>query len=251
MFDRLIENMIVFEDVDPNRVYVMGYSAGGDGVYQLAPRMADRWAAAAMMAGHPNDASPLGLRNIGFALHMGANDSAYNRNEVARQWKERLAELQQETPDGYRHQAMIHEGKGHWMDRQDAVAVPWMSKIERDPLPDSIVWKQDDVSHSRFYWLSVAEQNRRSGAVIRAERDGQTIDIRSDDVEQVTVLVNDDMLDLDRPVTINFNGMARYKGPLRRTVADLATSLRERADPAAIYSSRVTIFAKGTEASSR
>ena len=53
MFDRLIEDMILFEDVNPNRVYIMGYSAGGDGVYQLAPRMADRLAAAAMMAGHP------------------------------------------------------------------------------------------------------------------------------------------------------------------------------------------------------
>ena len=41
---------------------VVGYSAGGDGVYQLAPRMADSWAAAAMMAGHPNGVSPLSLR---------------------------------------------------------------------------------------------------------------------------------------------------------------------------------------------
>ena len=62
LFDRLISNLVVFENVNPNRVYLMGYSAGGDGVYQLAPRMADRWAAAAMMAGHPNEASPLGLR---------------------------------------------------------------------------------------------------------------------------------------------------------------------------------------------
>ena len=50
MFQRLIENLVVFENVDPNRVYLMGYSAGGDGVYQVAPRMADRFAAAAMMA---------------------------------------------------------------------------------------------------------------------------------------------------------------------------------------------------------
>ena len=64
-------------DVDPNRVYIMGYSAGGDGVYQLAPRMADRWAAAAMMAGHPNDASPLGLRNItGFNHHTSTTKTA-------------------------------------------------------------------------------------------------------------------------------------------------------------------------------
>ena len=43
LFDRLIEDLIVLKHVDPNRVYIMGYSAGGDGVYQLAPRMADRF----------------------------------------------------------------------------------------------------------------------------------------------------------------------------------------------------------------
>ena len=75
-FQRVIENMMLFEDVNPNRVYIMGYSAGGDGVYQLAPRLADRLAAAAMMAGHPNETQPDGLRNLPFTLHMGANDGS-------------------------------------------------------------------------------------------------------------------------------------------------------------------------------
>ena len=68
---------------NPDKVYLMGYSAGGDGVYQLAPRMADRFAAASMMAGHPGNASPLGLRNLPFAIFSGADDAAYNRNKVA------------------------------------------------------------------------------------------------------------------------------------------------------------------------
>ncbi|KAB2656698.1 MAG: hypothetical protein DVB31_15945, partial [Verrucomicrobia bacterium] len=68
MFDRLIEDYVALRGVDPNRVYVLGYSAGGDGVWQLGPRMADRWAAAAMMAGHPNSASLLSLRNLPFAI---------------------------------------------------------------------------------------------------------------------------------------------------------------------------------------
>ena len=90
LFARLIEAMVVLEGVDPNRVYLLGYSAGGDGVYQMAPRMADRWAAAAMMAGHPNGVSLLSLRNVPFALQVGANDSAYNRNTVGREYGELL-----------------------------------------------------------------------------------------------------------------------------------------------------------------
>ena len=80
-FSRIIQDAILFEHVNSNRVYLMGYSAGGDGVYQLAPRMADSLAAAAMMAGHPNDASPLGLRNIGFTIHVGGMDRSIARIE--------------------------------------------------------------------------------------------------------------------------------------------------------------------------
>ena len=85
-FNRIIQNMIAFHNVDPNKIYIMGRSAGGDGIYQVAPRMADRFAAAAMSAGHPNDSSPLGLRNIAFTIHMGENDSLYNRNDMAIKW---------------------------------------------------------------------------------------------------------------------------------------------------------------------
>ena len=112
MFVRLIENMIVFEGVDPNKVYITGYSAGGDGVYQLAPRMADRLAGAGMMAGHPNETVPDGLLNLAFALHVGGNDAAYDRNKIGAQWKDKLAQLQKDNPEGYVHQAVVHDGKG-------------------------------------------------------------------------------------------------------------------------------------------
>jgi hypothetical protein len=209
LFDRLIENLVVFEDVHSDRVYVMGYSAGGDGVFQLAPRMADRFAAAAMMAGHPNETSPLGLRNIGFALHMGGRDGAYKRNEVARDWKQQLEKLHADDPTGYRHQVVIHEDKAHWMGGEDAAALPWMAEFVRDPRPQRIVWKQDDVTHNRLYWLAVDTDHRKPGALIRADRNGQTIDIQSEDVETVTVLLDDQRVDLHQPVSIILNGRER------------------------------------------
>ena len=52
-----------------------------------------------MMAGHPGDASPVGLRNIGFTIHVGGKDSAYHRNSVAESWKKQLAALRENDPD--------------------------------------------------------------------------------------------------------------------------------------------------------
>src|SRR5262249_10700575 len=133
LFGRLIEDLIVLEGVNPDRVYVLGYSAGGDGVYQLAPRMADYWAAAAMMAGHPNGVSLLSLRNVPFALQVGGKDSAYDRNKVGREYGEQLDRLRKDDPGGYEHLVKIYENKGHWMDGEDRVALPWMARHTRNP----------------------------------------------------------------------------------------------------------------------
>jgi hypothetical protein len=76
---------------------------GGDGAYQMGPRMADYWAAAAAMAGHPNESSPVNLRNIGFTVHVGGEDDAYDRDTVALQWKRQLDSLQEYDPGGIHH----------------------------------------------------------------------------------------------------------------------------------------------------
>ncbi len=247
-FDRLITNMVVFEDVNPNRVYFMGYSAGGDGVYQLAPRMADRLAAAAMMAGHPNETTPDGLRNIGFTLHMGGRDSAYNRNNIARDWKKKLASLRGADPDGYVHKVVIHEEFAHWMNRKDAVAVPWMAKFTRNPFPRKVVWKQDDVTHSRFYWLAVDSKNRKARARVVGSARGNIVTIEECGLNSIDLLLSDRLVNLDIPVCVFHKNEVVFKGKLKRTVSTIAESLLDRDDPGADVSARVTVPIKAPPA---
>jgi len=244
LFDRLIENLIVFEDVDPNRVHLLGYSAGGDGVYQLAPRMADRLAGAAMMAGHPNEASPLGLRNVAFTIHAGGKDSAYNRNNVARRWGQQLDSLQKEDPEGYVHWTKIYEGKGHWLGGQDAAALPWMAKHTRNPLPNRIVWRQDDVTHSRFYWLAVKPEERRGGVEVRATLKGQQFDVQAGGINHLIIRMNDRMLNLDEDVTVASQGKELYKGRIGRSIGTMAKTLAERGDPASVFSGEIVVALK-------
>lgn len=232
-FDRLIESFVACEGVDPDRVYLMGYSAGGDGVYQLAPRMADRFAAASMMAGHPNDASPLGLRNLPFRIFMGGNDTAYKRNEVAAQWGEKLAALAADDPGGYVHEVTIYDGLGHWMERRDREALPWMAAHTRDPWPRKLVWRQSGRTHDRFYWLAVKRGSAKGGEVVRAEVDGQTIalSIAGDDRRAVTLRLHDALVDLDHPITVTANGAVVFEGTVPRSVETIHRSLQQRADP--------------------
>lgn len=241
LFDRLIESAIIAWGVNPDRVYLMGYSAGGDGVYQLAPRMADRFAAAAMMAGHPNDADPSGLRNLPFAIFMGAEDSAYNRNAVARQWGDRLAALRDSDPGGYRHLVRIYPGLGHWMDRKDAEAVPWMAGFDRNPWPDTVVWRTPGPSHARFYWVSVPEQDPAQRRTIRAQVHGQTIRIDTADPATIDLWLSDALLDLDQPVRVVMNDTQVFEGVIPRTQDAIEASIRSRPDPAMIATARLTV----------
>ena len=239
-FDRLITNMIVFEGVNPDRVYLMGYSAGGDGVYQLAPRMADRFGATAMMAGHPNETSPLGLRNVPFSLQMGGLDSAYNRNKIAAQWKDKLAKLREDDAGGYEHFVKIYPKKRHWMDREDAVAVEWMAKFERRRFPDRVVWKQDDVVHEQFYWLRASTGDKKR-PLLKVHREGQTFTIEESDLAAFTILLNDEMVDLNKPLKVIHKGKTLFDKRASRNIATIAQSVEYRGDPRMVFSASVDV----------
>ena len=245
LFDRLIENLIIFEGVDPERVYLMGYSAGGDGVYQLAPRMCDRFAAAAMMAGHPNESSPLGLRNLPFALQVGANDGSYGRNKVAAVWGTKLVDLRDDDPKGYDHFVKIHEGKGHWMNLEDSVAVPWMAKRTRNPLPEKIVWKQDDVTHGRSYWVALPGAEVKARQLIMVSREGQQFNVdKADGIGTLCILLNDEMIDFAEPVTVRFGGKKVHEGKVSRSIAAISRTMIERGDPGLIFSAILNVKLK-------
>ena len=238
-FNRLIQNMIAFHDVNPNKIYIMGYSAGGDGVYQIAPRMADRFAAAAMMAGHPNDASPLGLRNTGFTIHMGANDSAYNRNKVAIEWKGRLQELSDNDASAYHHLVKIHKNKGHWMGGLDTSAISWISKFTRDPFPKTVVWKQDDISHERFYWLKVIKPLENS--LLKATITNQTIIIEKTSVSDFIIRLNDDLIDMDKNIIVRYKGLEIFNSIVLRNRNTIEKSIDEYGDPQSVYFGEIPI----------
>jgi len=240
-YEDIIRMAVAFMDVNPDKVYLMGYSAGGDGVWRLAPRMADHWAAASMMAGHPGDVSLVNLRNLPFMIWCGALDAAYDRNlECARRIEEMDA-LQAADPDGYVHEGHIVEGKEHWMDLEDAAAVPWMARFQRNPYPARVVWKQADEPKTAFYWLGVPDTETAKGQEVRAEYADNTVTILSCDYTSLTIYLNDTMMDLDKPVKVVYGENVLFEGTVTRTPAMLRKTLRERGDLAYAYPACVKV----------
>ena len=230
MLEDVIRACVVFEGVNPNKVYLMGYSAGGDGVWRLAPRMADKWAAASMMAGHPGESSQINLINTPYMIWMGEHDHYYNRNTLAKEKSQVMDSLSAAHPGKYIHSNNIIEGKGHWMDRVDTAAIGWMAQYRRAPYPKQIVWRQEFVTREHFYWLTAPADEVEQGKTVIANIDGNDINIAQCDYSKLTIYLNDHLVDLDKKVTIRHNGKKIARVKPRRTIANLHHSLNLRND---------------------
>lgn len=196
-------------------------------------RYFDRFAAAATMVGHPNDASLLPLRDLPFAIFMGGADAAYDRNTLAAARIAELEKLHAADLEGYVHLARIYPGMPHWMNRRDAEAVPWMAGFTRQPWPKRVVWVQDDVLNDRFYWLHIPDRAQaHAGQRIVASVEDQRIVLEGDVPAGRTLRLSDRLVDLDRAVQVRVNGRLVFTGKVARSEEAIRRSLAERFDPA-------------------
>ena len=244
MLDYMIQSFIICEMIDPNKVILSGYSAGGDGVYKLAPRMADRLMGAVMCAGHPNGTSILSLRNISFSLQVGEHDSAYDRNKVAIQYQHLFQVQKSKDFEGYDNFVKLQSDCQHWMKKRDYEAFEWLFPKTRTVFPNKIVWKQcNDVPKNSFYWLTIPDNELKKGSLIMAELISNSIYITSDDIKTIGIRINDNMLDMDHPIKIFFNGVHVLDEIIPRSTGIAINTIMERFDPFLIYYGEVFIKA--------
>lgn len=243
LYERLMANLSIYENIDTNRIYLMGYSAGGDGVYQISPRLADRFAAVNMSAGHPNGINLTNLYNTPMSLQCGENDISYDRHKETARSAHRLDELSEkyQTADGtkgYIHRVFLHIGRGHgvrdndanrslqtiisnpdeWLQGEAPIAentntnaVDFLNQYTRNPLPRRIVWdlsvRSPIAASETFYWLRAAESVREGVVIVNYDPAINTFNVEKNTANgEVSIMVNDEMADLFAPITVTYNG---------------------------------------------
>ena len=235
LYDRLIEYAILTQNVDPNRVYLEGFSAGGDGVYAISPRMADRFAAVNMSSGHPNGVSLQNLYNLPIQLQAGQYDDSYDRNTVTAEYGMKLDDLSQ-AYGGYEHRTLIHYDCGHnyedysrepipvmrdsaqWLlnddcSTEDVDSFPpdYMDQFVRDPIPEQVIWDLSTRASLRetesFYYLRAPYDTDTGLITASFSRDENTVSIDAQDLNgPFSLLLNEEMVDFSQPIRLEVNG---------------------------------------------
>ena len=114
-FDKIIRRTILFRDVDPDRIYMMGISEGAYGTEAMTPFWGDRFAGGCAMAGGAGGGERFyNLRNTAFRSDNGDGDTMFKRIDLAHQVHDYLDALQKDDPDGYDHSLAIQTRPWPW-----------------------------------------------------------------------------------------------------------------------------------------
>ena len=245
-------------NVDESRVYLTGISDGGTGAYFLAMREATPWAACLPLNGHPSvlgnpdvgadgQLYPANLANCPLRIVNGGRDRLYPAASVAP-----LVEMFKRG--GIPLEFQVYEEAGHdtsWWPDERAKYEAFLAGHPRKAHPARVSWETERVDrYNRFRWvvvdqlgtrpsdvaledanrfspaatLSVAlyDRSKPSGRV-DAVRSGNSIDVKTRGVRELTLLLSPDALDFAKPVVVTVNGR-----PMHNAVVAKDTSVLQK-----------------------
>jgi hypothetical protein len=233
--DRLLKQLRVFRDVDPNRVYLCGYSHGGYGAFYQGTRMADHFAHVHASSAAPTeyDASGLNLRNTHFTFMIDASDVRHERKQRCEWFDAWIKERRGERDDIFPVKMEMVSGFGHGR-VPDQAKLKNMLPHRRTPLPREISW---------FVWPSVHDMNwlhvpAPAKTIVEAARDGNRVTLTFTKLPQVDVLLDERLVDVTKPVTLTVNGEKQTVDP-QPSLRTLCETLAARGDPEYAFTVRL------------
>lgn len=234
LIENLVAQMIIHGDVDPNKVFLLGYSHGGYGAFAIGPKIPHRFAAIHSSAAAPTDgeSSAKTLRNTRFTFMIGERDKAYGRRERCEKFSKWIDELKADNPGHYPVQFLYRPGYGHG-GLPDRDMIGKMYDAVRNPIPKHLTWELTDPVVDHFYWLSTDQPDKQKE--IDAAIEGNQISIATKSVSTFSIWLDQRLIDASQPVTITLNGGDQRVEDYRPSVATFCESLRNVRDPSLAF----------------
>ena len=249
--------------VDPDRIFLTGMSNGGIGAWLIGMHHAPLFAGIAPMASGLDDVlMPFlaNLRNTSIYMIHGAKDQVMPV-ELSRSISRELGAL------GYPHVYREHQHEhpiagGHYFPREELPAlVTWLNRQRREPLPKKLTVVREASHFQPFNWLrleatdpiaSFSEDlvdkrdervNRREYAKLDAAIVGPNrIEVKAEHVQRYGLFLNDQLVDLSKPLTVLTNGHVSFNGLVTPSLETLLRQSRRRQDPRRLFPIHQTII---------
>jgi len=232
--------------IDPDRIYVTGLSQTGFWTWYLGRARADRFAGIAPMSAVTWQVNSYASNFINLPVYVlhGSQDSVCPVDQP-RTTTRRLATcgvpLRYEEVDGAGHDAAVWSRLGG--------ALTWLADRPRNPYPRTISKSLQTSLDGWCYWLRVdeldAEGDGKAGTKptggIDAFIKGQTVHLFSVGVSRITLGLASELLDLDRPITVIWNGRKVHKSKVKRSLADLLEIVGDKADWTGTFEAKLTL----------
>jgi predicted esterase len=231
---KLIRQFLLFEEVNPNKTFIMGYSHGGYGAFAIGPKMADRFAAIHSSAAAPTDreSSPKNLRNTPFTFMIGDRDTAYGRLKRCIAFDKEIRQLRVRQ-DIYPARMFLMRGHGH-VGLPDRDQIKSMYPAVRNPVPKTLVWEPTDSVVTRFAWLEIPNPSKKQ--LVEASCRDNRIEIKLTKVEALNLYLDERLVDFGKPVIVRVNGTEVVNRSLSPSISSLCRTLEERGDPELTFS---------------
>jgi predicted esterase len=239
LVDNLIKEFNLYGDIDPNKVFLMGYSHGGYGAFAIGPKMPDHFAAIHASAAAPTggDTSAKTLRNTVFTFMVGEKDLAYGRLDRCKEFDALIKKLRGDRTDIYSVTLDVKLGYPH-SGLPDRDMIKDMYAATRNTTPPELTWELTDSVIHNFFWLRVAEPSR--GQELDATCKENKIVVQQKNVKSADILLDSRLIDFSKPVVIETDGKINEK-KLAPSVQTLCETLQERGDPDLAFTARVPL----------
>jgi len=228
LIEALIRQEVRYADVDPDRVYLIGYSHGGYGAFAIGPNIPYRFAAVHASAAAPTGGitNAINLRNTPFSAMIGEHDEAYGRIERCRAFAAEVAAI--EASYGVDWGTVVDEraGFGHG-GLPDRDKLRDLLPLVREPSPRALSWKPLGGVVRDHFWLHLPAP--QSGQHIEARVEDNRVELTTEGVEELVVGLDARLVDFSRPVTLARDGEERTL-ELTPSFRVLLETLEERGD---------------------
>lgn len=217
--------------VDPERVYVAGLKEGVPAALAAGNYSPHRFAGILAQAGEPGTVKPDNFSNLPVFFAGGG--------QKARDFA-----------------AACHPSSKFQLDRSEQEILKWMRENPRRTYPERVLVVPGDPEPypTRAYWLQVkpgAEfprwhpEAKNTRATATLDRTTNTVTIEAKNIAQVTLLLNDQWIDLEKPIKVVADGVEHVETVQRQFSSFVDMIYDGVSDPGAVYVARLEVDLKG------